>query len=206
MRRLVVYYERLLGRNGRWLAAAGLLFLVGLVAGFALALQEPGRATNLLEETMRALRGSIGPLAGGTWQGVWAVFVNNLRATTIAMLFGVVAGVVPAMVLLANGGLLGALLGLAWTGLTPLSLALLPLAILPHGIVELPTLVVATAWGLKLGLAWLAPTAAGQRGRVFAATLGEAAAVYALVVVLLLTAATIEMLLTYALVRAVTTS
>lgn len=206
MSRLIVYYGRLLSGNRSWLAAAALLFLCGLVIGFASALDDPRRATRLLEETLRALRGSIGPLAGGTWQGVWAVFVNNVRATTVAMVFGIAAGIVPALVLLANGGLLGALVGLAWTGLTPLSLALLPLAILPHGIIELPTLVVAAAWGLKLGLAWLTPAAAGHRGRVFVATLREAVAIYALVIVLLFTAAAIEMLLTYALLRAVTTS
>lgn len=204
MHHLVVYYERLLGVNRPWIVVAALLFALGLLGGFGLALQDPGQAGRMLEETLRALRGTIGPLGGGTWAGVWAVFLNNVRATTIAMATGVLVGLVPALVLLANGVLLGALLGLALSGATRLPLGLLPLALLPHGIIELPTLVLAGAWGLKVGVAWLSPHAAGRRGRVFVATLREALSIYAMVLVLLFAAATVEMLLTYALVRAAT--
>jgi stage II sporulation protein M len=200
---VVALYARLLAQNRRWLAMAALFFALGLLGGFMLALVDPQRAGTLLEETLRTLRGTIGPMAGGTWQGVQAVFLNNLRATTIAMLCGIALGVVPALVLVANGVLLGSLVGLALTGATRIPLVLLPIALLPHGIIELPTLVLASAWGLKLGLAWLAPSASGQRWAMLRHSAWEALCVYALVLILLLIAATIEMLLTYALVRAV---
>lgn len=203
VRRLVAAYLQLISENWRWLAVATLLFALGLLGGGVLAMEDPQRASGILEDTLRALRGTIGPMAGGTWQGVLAVFLNNARATTIAMVLGIAVGIVPALVLLANGVLLGVLVGLALTGATRVPLALLPLALLPHGIVELPTLILASAWGLKLGLAWLAPSAAGRRWIVLQRTLWEVVRIYLLVLAFLLAAAAIEMLLTYALVRAV---
>jgi stage II sporulation protein M len=84
-------------------------------------------------------------------------------------------------------------------GASPLLLAL---SIVPHGIFELPAVWLGGAWGMRLGLRWLATDAAGQRMKVFERSAIEAIQVFVLSAVLLLVAAFVEGNVTLALVRA----
>jgi stage II sporulation protein M len=98
--------------------------------------------------------------------------------------------------------LIGAIIGLGNRLLPEMpSLGTVLLATLPHGVIELPAIWIASAWGMKLGLAWLLPGASGQRIRVLGRTALEGAQVFVLVAVMLLVAAAIEANLTLALVR-----
>jgi len=77
-----------------------------------------------------------------------AIFLNNGLKSLGAMFLGVLLGVVPLLVLVVNGAALGALvfLSIPGRGLMPTLLA-----IVPHGVLELPAVWLATSIGLMLG-------------------------------------------------------
>ncbi len=104
---------------------------------------------------------SIGSFAPGTpnllldqftWQ---AVFWNNIRSLLLALVLGVFTfGSVAVVLLLIPIGLVGFVTGLITTaGYKPL--AFLVAFILPHGLLELPAAVIATAGALRIGMAIL---------------------------------------------------
>jgi stage II sporulation protein M len=130
------------------------------------------------------------------------IYANNLRATGAMLAAGLLAGIVPALALFVNGAVVGVVMGLG-ERLSPLAVSplTLALAILPHGIFEVPALWLAGAWGMRLGLSWLQPDAAGRRTHVLARSAIEAGQVFVLAAVLLLIAAFVEGNVTPALVQ-----
>lgn len=80
------------------------------------------------------------------------IFVNNTTASLVMIVSGLFFGIIPIMALLTNGMLLGVVLGLAadQSGANPL--VLFVTTILPHGILELPAILIASAFGIRLGL------------------------------------------------------
>ena len=188
---------------------AAAIFLFGGLMGFAGARVAPARALVVAEpvfsqlETLAAqVLATDNPLVRSG-----LIFANNARASVLTLLLGSVFGLAPLGVLLANGSIIGLLIGFS-TG-TPLpELPDLPrdpvyfaAALLPHGIIELPAVVVIAAWSLKLGLAPWIPSAAGARAAVWRATARETLQILVPVIVLLLVAAVIEANVTLALVQ-----
>ena len=202
-------YRRLLRLNWTWIAAAAAIFLLGFLLGFAGARAAPERALVIAEpvfsqlETLAAqVLASNNPLVRSG-----LIFANNARASVLTLLLGAAFGLVPLGALFTNGSIIGLLIGFG-TG-TPLpELPDLPrdplffaAALLPHGIIELPAMLVIAAWGLKLGLAPWLPSAAGARATVWRTTARESLQILVPVLVLLLVAAVIEANLTLALVQ-----
>lgn len=195
--------------NRTWIAAAVALFLLGFLLGFAGARAAPERALVIAEpvfsqlETLAAqVLASDNPLVRSG-----LIFANNARASVLTLLLGAGVGLVPLGVLLTNGSIIGLLIGFG-TGTPPPELAGLPrdplffaAALLPHGIIELPAVLVVAAWGLKLGLAPWLPSAAGARVAIWRTTARESLQILAPVIVLLLIAAVIEANFTLALVQ-----
>ena len=205
-------YGLLLRQNGLWVTLAAVLFGLGFGGGFAAARSAPETVVAAMAPVMQQLEGLAAQVvaADDPFTRTWVIFANNIRVTTLVMVLGVGLGLVPVVVLLANGVLIGLILALA-TAPTAGSLPalartsdplLLAAATLPHGIIELSAVLLATAWGLKIGLAFLVPSAAGRRGIVWRAALRECVQIYAVVFVLLLLAAAIEGNITLLLVRA----
>lgn len=196
------YYGRALASSRGWLMAAAGVFALGLLAGLLLALGDPARAAEFLDTTLSYLKKNIGPVEVGNWRSALAVFGNNIRAALILLITGAFFGLTAALSLFTNGFLIGTLVGLAVGGAARLPAYLLPAALLPHGVVEIPGLFIAGAWGLKLGLGWLGAEAAGRRRATFGATLAESARMLLLIALLFLLAAFLEVMVTGALVKA----
>ena len=72
--------------------------------------------------------------------------VNNLTAMVVLTLGAVSLGLVTLFGLVLNGLLIGAVVGIAVQTLDPLVVAML---ILPHGVLEVPALLIASAVGLR---------------------------------------------------------
>jgi stage II sporulation protein M len=77
-----------------------------------------------------------------------AIFFNNAVKTLLAIVLGIVLGIVPTLFLLANG----IALGVAWS----VSVAtrgpwISLLSLLPHGVLELPAVFLGTSIGLSIG-------------------------------------------------------
>ena len=124
-------------------SAIAFLILTGLF--FALCLAIPSLRTMLVQQVYGLVSGmdESGALSVG------GLFVNNLEACLMIMLYGLIPYVhLPALAMGLNAMLLG-VLGAQMVA-SGQSLALYFLAILPHGIFEIPALVLSFAMGLYL--------------------------------------------------------
>ncbi|MCZ7570900.1 MAG: stage II sporulation protein M [Ardenticatenaceae bacterium] len=145
-----------------------------------------------------------GRLAAGTpgWSllpefSAVAVFGHNVRALLLAALLSVLSfGSLALLLLLAPIGIISFLAGqIALVGEDPLRF--LVAFILPHGIVELPAAVLATAFALRLGAVLIAPPAGFTAGEGLLQALADFVKVFLfLIAPLLLIAALLEIYLT----------
>jgi len=117
-----------------------------------------------------------------------SVFTNNVQVSIIAFAAGILLCLPTALILLQNGAALGMAMGLfAAAGKLPLLFGL----ILPHGLIELTSVVIAGAAGLRLG--WTIVDPGDRRRRDALAEEGRRAVVLVLgVACTLLVAGTIE--------------
>ena len=76
------------------------------------------------------------------------IFLKNLLASAMAMLLGLGLGIIPLMVATSNGFLLGVV---AHGAVQQSGLLFLAAGILPHGILELPAVLISIAIGFRLG-------------------------------------------------------
>lgn len=80
-----------------------------------------------------------------------ALFYNNIRVSLVMMVGGLIFGIIPFLVVIANGALVGYVLA-TLTAKIHINLGLAILAgILPHGIFEIPAYLLASAYGLRIG-------------------------------------------------------
>lgn len=75
------------------------------------------------------------------------IFLNNLQASFLAILFGLFFGIVPVLFAIFNGYILGIVASMAVAEEGIFSL----LNILPHGVFELPAVFISLGMGLKIG-------------------------------------------------------
>ncbi len=103
----------------------------------------PGKINPLVTESL--------PLSLGIY-----IFFHNWQVSLATALSGVWFSVAPFVTLFLNGVLIGAV-----TGLAP-NTTMLAAALLPHGIIEIPSFVIAGSAGIKLGVAFLRTTRNGD--------------------------------------------
>ncbi len=158
------------------------VYLVGLTAGYAAGGAGSTEYIEQLASIARELR-MLGPV--GTFM---AILANNLLVTLIAVLGGLIV-FIPILVAFVNGVVLGSVLSYMLQLYTiPELLSLL----LPHGIFEVPALLVACSLGVGLASNVLD---AGFKATL--ARLDDYMAAYAWVTLLLVIAAVIETILIY---------
>jgi stage II sporulation protein M len=76
------------------------------------------------------------------------IFLKNLLASAMAMLLGLGLGLVPLMVVTSNGFLLGIV---GYSAVQKAGMLFLLAGIMPHGIIELPVVLISIAIGFRLG-------------------------------------------------------
>ncbi|CAN7747720.1 stage II sporulation protein M [Paenibacillus sp. LjRoot153] len=184
--------------------------VVVLVFGFSFYMgwANSEQFSHFLEKQLEGLQPMIKSISGKENPQVWLfifIFLNNAIKSVLIVFCGIFLGVLPLFMLIANGMILGYVLSLQ-TNESTLSIVLK--GILPHGIIEIPVILVACAYGLKIGmLVWkmgvqlLVPaekrSARIELFRIFQLTKPLSIGI----VVLLLIAAIIESTLTYWLVH-----
>jgi stage II sporulation protein M len=128
-----------------YLAASVLLFGLGSLIGTATIFYFPGIADQLaasLTGFVKIFRG-LPPL-----QLAGAIFFNNAIKTLLVIALGILFGAITVLFLIVNGAALGIVFYLSiqsrglWRSL---------LVLLPHGILELPAVLLGTGIGLMLG-------------------------------------------------------
>ncbi|NWF67506.1 MAG: stage II sporulation protein M [Chloroflexi bacterium] len=162
VRPLLRYFSHTLPQTFRqtWLftLVAFLLFFVPAVVGFTLAATDSGIATTLGLESQRAILAErdtwttipveARPYASGF------IMSNNIRVAVLAFAGGVGFGLLTVYVLVTNGLVIGAVLGLAtYYGMG----GTLTEFVVAHGMIELNVIFIAGGAGLQLGWALLNP-------------------------------------------------
>lgn len=111
--------------------------------------------TIFLENQMAAIKGLVGQLdesSNPTLSMMVFIFLNNAIKSVMVIFLGAFFGIFPVFFLAINGLIIGYLLKLAINGQTTISLFdLVVKTLLPHGILEIPALIIVAAYGLRLG-------------------------------------------------------
>lgn len=124
---------------------AAFFFVFSFVYGYAITQSAPSEAENIIKE----LRNTYKPiLDAGAFGQFLMIFMNNALVGFLTIVFGVVLGAFPLLVLFSNGMILGIL---AFLTFHEFSVASFLIGILPHGIIELPVMLVFVAIGLRMG-------------------------------------------------------
>ncbi len=197
-RSLLDWYRRVLPQTVRQLAVPIALMTALLIVGvwignlqverFRIPLERSG-----LEDIDSRLSTLLGVWPVGDFRPVFAIFFQNLRVLLLAFVLGFLSfgilGVLPAI---ASLSVVGYLMGLLAANGLPVTVYLVAF-ILPHGILEIPAAILASAAILKAGAVLAMPTPDKTVGEVYLESLAEYARVMlGAVIPLLFLAACIE--------------
>jgi stage II sporulation protein M len=128
-----------------YLIASTLLFIISSIAGYISYGLFPDYALESLSglEELAEMLSDLSPI-----QIMLLIFINNAVKLFMAVISGVLFGLAPFGFLVLNGFILGVFIHLIVIENGPLFIAA---GILPHGIIEIPMLLVSSAVGFKLG-------------------------------------------------------
>ena len=128
-----------------YLLVAVAIFLAFYMLGYLFSALSP----DFTNGAMSSLQNEVSPMKDLSPIGLMlGIFENNAVKTFLVMALGLAFGIVPAIFTLANGLILGIV-----SGATASKYGILYVAVgtLPHGIVELPMVLISAAIGMKLG-------------------------------------------------------
>ena len=131
-----------------WVFIAAGLFGIGFGIGLAFSLTMPARIANLLSEELAALRelsAILGPFKVTT---AIFIFIKNASALLLSFIFSPILCLSPILALTFNGLLLSFI---ATIVAQEESLGFVLAGLLPHGIFELPALIIGEAAALSFG-------------------------------------------------------
>ena len=174
------------------IALSLIIFSLSGTLGYFYATMRPENASTLIE----IISETFGPIMEmSTPQIALYIFFHNTLLCSAAALLGVALGVVPMLFAASNGALLGMLAAVVEDkfGWTPLVVG-----ILPHGVFEIPAMILSVAVGMKLGQETLNAALRRGDGRRLAAEIANGLRFLAGVVVpLLVAAAAVEAFVTF---------
>jgi uncharacterized membrane protein SpoIIM required for sporulation/ABC-type transport system involved in multi-copper enzyme maturation permease subunit len=139
----------------------------------------------------------IGPIRFFSIQGTGMIFLHNLRAITLASLMGVFSfGVLGIITLILPFSIIGYFTAVAsQTGFSPWTFLLG--FVVPHGILEVPAIILTGALIIRLGLTLVTPNQEYSIGEAWIRTLADWTRIMLLIVIpLLLVAAFLEVYIT----------
>ena len=123
-----------------------LLFVLSVAIGYVVAIMHPEMVMQSLEELegLVDLLKNLSPI-----EIMFLIFLNNSIKSLFVLVLGVFFGVVPLLFIAYNGYFLGIF---SHKILMEQSLLYLAGGLLPHGIIEIPMVVISAAVGIRLGL------------------------------------------------------
>jgi len=128
-----------------FMVASVLLIVAGAIFGIVSSMYFPeiaGARSEAIKEFSRLFLGLSKPYLA------LAIFLNNALKTLAVIVLGIFAGLLPLVFLLVNGYVLGLVLHVS---LQSKGLSVFFLAVAPHGVFELPAILLGTSIGLMLG-------------------------------------------------------
>jgi stage II sporulation protein M len=124
-----------------YIAASAATLILGIIAG--LETTTPTQEARQLIEPLRELAKQYMPY---TIQTVTLIFTKNLVAVMVMWLSGILLTIPTIASLALNGYIIGIVMALTGNPVKAL------IAILPHGVIELPAVTIAGACGLRMGV------------------------------------------------------
>ncbi len=137
----------LIREHKRAVVTMSCVFLAGAVIGFIL----PASLKLILFRTMTKKFADV--VSDNALLGCLKIFLNNAIAGLVTICLGF-SVIVPGLGMLFNGFSIGIMIDLFLkiAGLTSVTPFLLVASILPHGIIEIPTIIICAVFGVLLGL------------------------------------------------------
>ncbi len=122
-----------------------ILFLLSTMAGYTYASHHPSDALSFLKETTEIFEWitTLNPILV-----MLIVFLNNAIKSLLTLVSGLGFGLIPLLFVASNGFIIGILLKIS---LATHGLLFIGAAILPHGVIEVPMVLLSAAIGLRLG-------------------------------------------------------
>lgn len=169
----------------KWIFIAISLFGIGIVLGMMV----PGSIANLFSEDLAALAELGAILEPFTVTTAVFILLKNIMALLVSFMFSPIFLFMPVLALTVNGGLLSFVAGIA---VQQVSAGYVIAALLPHGIIELPALIIGEAAALSFGAAAVMGVISEKRRRLLLPNLKENLRYLAIAGIMLVPAAIIE--------------
>lgn len=184
--------------------AAAATFIVGAYLGYT----QSGQFQFLLDSQIKQLTDLVNSIGGKEhyqWRLLFFILMNNVMVSVFMVYSGIMLGIIPLYSLLSNGLVMGYL---AHQNVPEMGWGSFFLAILPHGIIELPAFILACAFGMKFGAVMLksffflfSPARRAINNAAFVKLLKVSVPLVILVALLLMAAAVVESMITIRLVN-----
>ena len=129
----------------KYIAFSSYIFIVSVFGGYLIAQNYPAETQLLIEEISSMF---LTEKEVTSWQIFLFIFENNVSKLFVLLLLGAFAGLIPLLSVFANGLLLGIF---AQVVSEEISWTFFFLGILPHGIIEIPVLIISSAIGVRIG-------------------------------------------------------
>lgn len=181
---------------------AAVLFVIGIAAGWV----STGALAEIVNKQLAGLQEISGNLSESEhpqWSFFIFIFLNNSIKGVLIIYLGLLAGILPVLFLLINGMVIGYLIHISASQGENL-LDLIVKGLLPHGIIEIPAIIIACAFGIQMGLRVLIGTnriREMERGRKWSEYFRKSVTAAFWIIILLFVAAIIESTLTYTLMK-----
>jgi stage II sporulation protein M len=134
------------------------IFTLFYLLGYVAAMMMPDTGNQVIsnfKEDVTPLK-QLSPL--GLMLGI---FLNNALKCLLAVVLGLFFGILPALFIMANGLVLGVVIGITMRNS---GLLYVLVGTVPHGIIEIPMVFISSAIGLKLGIDVLYKLIKGRAG------------------------------------------
>lgn len=156
---IINFYKNLLIEHWVWikkiLTIAGVFLVIGLITPFIFP-----QVTQLFLSSLAQFFEQLAEQAGGglgtshpNLSLAWVILKQNLRVAILGLFLGVLLGIIPFFTTSFNFFVIG----LFFSSIAKkniLAAFIFIFALLPHGIFEIPALLISAAFGIKLGLFW----------------------------------------------------
>ncbi len=170
------------------------LFLLGSISGFYIFKVLLNNNPEVINSFLKEFQDMFGPLKEMTsLELFFTIFYINTRTSFLIMMLGVFVGFFPFLSLWGNGTVVGLLYGkfIAEGGNSLVFL----MGILPHGVIEIPAILIAASQGFRLGKEIISPPPGKSRSESLRVNIRKGLKLFALIIPLLLIAALIEVYL-----------
>ncbi len=121
------------------------VFILSLIIGLIVSVRNPGLSENYLETFKQSLGWikTLNPLII-----MFVIFLNNAIKSLIALILGIGLGIIPILFVAGNGIIIGMLAEIVSRQRGTFFVIA---STLPHGIIEVPMILISTGIGLRLG-------------------------------------------------------